>query len=806
MRPRRLRPQAGRRRPQTNRGGRVKCFLLVAAVSLGLSPTASRGVVGQALAKPTGTCVAISRSGALRANLEKCLKQAMADVWSRRKATIQDGIAAAHTVLGSAQASNLTEMQGLALITIAEGYRRLTRFDSVLYYAGSAAALGKEHHMKEVHTTALATLTSAYAMLGRSDSALRLASELTSACAYPCSFAIPAFALVTRFLADTAREQLLLSLERNASEPFIRARVLDELGFYYSETRHQYDKALLYHMRADSLKAWDEWTAYGVGRAYRGIGIPDSAVHYFFLQLAASRAKGSAWAEAYALGNLGQICHHDLVPPRLFCAVAYYDSTATLAARLLNQIGSDDNRTLVAEFAAEIYEDLVFAVLALAPQIGVEAAARAGLASSEFGRALGLAHLLNTRKASDDSQSFRNVGGLPQRDSLAFLGSLDPTTATLSYLVGKDTLVTWLTVGNNRVMAFRQGIKRDSVASLVKAVREGLGVDYDFTDSQLRGRPSRAGHRQFSEEQAGRALRNASDALLPQELVQLVPPGADLVIVPQFTLGLLPFTVLPLPGVPKADLGSRYAIRYAPSLKVLEALKNMRLRRIHPTNRFPTTSLVVMDPRMPVVDLGEILEGQPEGALPLADLPSSLEEGHWVGARLKSVTLTGAEATETRVRAQMGRASVIHFATHAVAAEYTSLERGSFLATATDSLNDGLLTAGELLDGADMSLSATLVVLSACQTAVGPLRLVEGTMGLQRAFLARGAETVLASLWSVNDESTAQLMRHFYSHWLDDPDGPTKAEALQRAQADVRATPGFAHPLYWAGFQLIGLN
>ena len=55
-------------------------------------------------------------------------------------------------------------------------------------------------------------------------------------------------------------------------------------------------------------------------------------------------------------------------------------------------------------------------------------------------------------------------------------------------------------------------------------------------------------------------------------------------------------------------------------------------------------------------------------------------------------------------------------------------------------------------------------------------------MGLQRGLLARGARSVLVSLWSVDDRATALLMEGFYRHWLNDPDGPSKAEALRRAQ------------------------
>src|SRR5207237_3465907 len=110
-----------------------------------------------------------------------------------------------------------------------------------------------------------------------------------------------------------------------------------------------------------------------------------------------------------------------------------------------------------------------------------------------------------------------------------------------------------------------------------------------------------------------------------------------------------------------------------------------------------------------------------------------------------------------------------------------------FLALTPDQSRDGLLTVGELLDDAS-PLSAELVVLSACQTGLGNLRQAEGTVGLQRALLAKGARSVLVSLWSVSDDATELLMRRFYSHWLDDADRPAKDEALRRAQADVRHT------------------
>ncbi len=156
------------------------------------------------------------------------------------------------------------------------------------------------------------------------------------------------------------------------------------------------------------------------------------------------------------------------------------------------------------------------------------------------------------------------------------------------------------------------------------------------------------------------------------------------------------------------------------------------------------------------------------------------------------------------MRRRLPGASVVHLATHGYAYATEARARQSFVALAPDEGDDGFLTVGEILSDPALTLSADLVVLSACQTGLGDLKQAEGTVGLQRAFLARGVRSVLVSLWNVSDDATALLMRGFYAHWLDDPDHPSKAEAMHRAQEAVRADPRFAAPRYWAAFQLVG--
>ncbi|RPH55744.1 CHAT domain-containing protein, partial [bacterium] len=99
-------------------------------------------------------------------------------------------------------------------------------------------------------------------------------------------------------------------------------------------------------------------------------------------------------------------------------------------------------------------------------------------------------------------------------------------------------------------------------------------------------------------------------------------------------------------------------------------------------------------------------------------------------------------------------------------------------------------------------LDADLVTLSSCETGLGRDAAGEGLIGLTRAFQYAGARSILASLWSVSDRSTAELMQRFYALLRA---GHPKDLALQAAQREmVRAGGASSHPYHWAAFELIG--
>jgi CHAT domain-containing protein len=112
---------------------------------------------------------------------------------------------------------------------------------------------------------------------------------------------------------------------------------------------------------------------------------------------------------------------------------------------------------------------------------------------------------------------------------------------------------------------------------------------------------------------------------------------------------------------------------------------------------------------------------------------------------------------------------------------------------------NGFLPAYEVYN---LRLNADLVVLSACQTALGEDIRGEGLVGLTRAFMYAGTPRVVASLWRVPDSATAALMERFYRALLAGNRRP--AEALRLAQESVRAERRWSAPYYWAGFTLVG--
>ena len=153
------------------------------------------------------------------------------------------------------------------------------------------------------------------------------------------------------------------------------------------------------------------------------------------------------------------------------------------------------------------------------------------------------------------------------------------------------------------------------------------------------------------------------------------------------------------------------------------------------------------------------------------------------------------------LKADLARFRILHFATHRVVDDERPELSGIVLSLVDRAgrQQDGFL---RLYDVYNLRLNADLVVLSACRTALGQEMKGEGLIGLTRGFFYAGAPRVLASLWTIDDRTTATFMRPFYEAMLVRHERP--AAALRSAQIAMWKTKGWDSPYYWAAFTMQG--
>jgi CHAT domain-containing protein/predicted negative regulator of RcsB-dependent stress response len=233
-----------------------------------------------------------------------------------------------------------------------------------------------------------------------------------------------------------------------------------------------------------------------------------------------------------------------------------------------------------------------------------------------------------------------------------------------------------------------------------------------------------------------------------------------LVIVPTRFLHYLPFQVL--------HDGEKFLIEeceivYAPSLSVLESCLS---RKISP----PESALLVgvADQNAPLIDAEIEMLG---------------------GLFNDSVKLKNEAATLENLRKNLEKAGVLHLACHGK----FRLDNPDF--SALNLFNENLTVK----DARELNLRDKLVVLSACETGLNKIVSGEELFGLTRGFLSAGASALVMSLWTVNDKSTLDLMRRFYSEFLK---GENPAKALKIAQTELLKDN--AHPYFWSPFVFTG--
>jgi CHAT domain-containing protein/Tfp pilus assembly protein PilF len=340
-------------------------------------------------------------------------------------------------------------------------------------------------------------------------------------------------------------------------------------------------------------------------------------------------------------------------------------------------------------------------------------------------------------------------------------GRLSADEALLEYLVTDSATVVFVATSDS-IAAIDLDITHDDLVTLV-----------DFARGTLT-RPDRSAARHNWRTGLRRLFQ---ELVAPVEASGLLAGKRRLLIAPHAELHYLPFAALVRQGAADQFLVERYTVAYVPSASVWLRLAERRAVRSG----------------------GGVLALAPRAGT----LPGSRAEvaaiGRIYGDRAR--VLVGPAASERAFRDDAAGREIVHLATYGLLNKHNPLF--SFVELAPQGAEDGRLEVHEVFG---LGLSARLVVLSACQTALGSGSLADlpagdDWVGLVRAFLFAGASKVLATLWPVEDRATASLMERFYTALEA---GRSEAEAIALAQRSLLRNSATAHPFYWAGFALVG--
>lgn len=376
-------------------------------------------------------------------------------------------------------------------------------------------------------------------------------------------------------------------------------------------------------------------------------------------------------------------------------------------------------------------------------------------------------------------------------------------TGLVEYILGDETSYVWVIT--------RNGIKVTELAgesTITKAVQNAYKL--------LANKPE-------GNDQVAKALDDLAALVITPIADQL--PARRLIVVADGALHYIPFQVLPLPYDKQPLIATREVVN-VPSASILGQLQQEKQKRTAPEHvvaafGYPAFASTYAE-----------LRGKNSGEL----IPEVKGQNNMWGAAMRDIEVSGnaldlatvqpltfsreelkelreladpasffatgfAASRETLLHTDFSRFGIVHFATHGVF-DPKNPEKSGFLLSTVDAdgrPQNGFITVQDVYQ---LQAPVSLVVLSACSTGLGKDVRGEGLISVTRGFMYAGASSVAASLWNVNDEVTAELMKRFYANMLQD--GMAPSAALRAAQNSIRKQPEWSSPHYWAAFTFQG--
>jgi CHAT domain-containing protein/uncharacterized protein HemY len=701
--------------------------------------------------------------------------------------------------------------EGAALGNLGTAYRSLGDYPKAIDYHQQSLAIAREIQDRRGEGTALVGLGTVYHVLGE----------------YPKA---------------TEYYQKSLAIAREIKDRRFEGRVLGNLGLAY-DSLGNYPKAIEYYQKrlaiAQEIKDRNgESTVMGnLGNTYYVLGDYPKAAEYYQKSLAIAREIKDRNGERNALGNLGNT-YYDLGDyPK---ATEYYQKSLVIAREIKERNGEGEalhnlgfiyykqgKLTLAENYLMEgmkVYESLRGRELKDSEKVSIfetqsmtyhvlqqvliaQNKTDAALEISERGRGRAFVELLASRSSTKSQEKFPTPLNITEIKQTAKSHNATLIQYSVIYddfkLTGKretkeSELYIWVIKPTGEIIFHKTDLKplwkkeNTTLTKLIDNTRDSMGViDIITRHGGLKPQKTERNN-QTDQTQNLKQLHK----LLIQPIAKYLPnnPNEKVIFIPQKSLFLAPFPALQ--DEKEKYLIEKHTILTAPSIQVLDLTHQQKLGSQKQRQIAAGESLIVGNPTMP-----SVYRKSRKEKIKLPPLKGAEKEAKIIASLplLNSKPLIGDAATETAVVAKMFPAKYIHLATHGLFDDLRGL--GSAIALAPSQQDDGLLTAEEIFNFQEkfkQKLNADLVVLSACDTGRGRIT-GDGVIGLSRSFISAGVPSVIVSLWSVDDGSTAFLMTKFYQNLERNPD---KAKALREAMLETKKQ--YSQPLQWAAFTLIG--
>lgn len=758
------------------------------------------------------------------------------------------------------QAIEATGIEAAISNNMAANYQSLGEKEKALSFYQRALALCQTAGDTNGEMAALNNIGWAYYALGRSDLALTYYQQVLPAMRASNNPLQTAKTLSNLGLAHSALGEVetaldyfqqALPLSQASGDQAVEAVVLNNIGFIYDgqgkkeEALGRYQEALaLAQVLGDRNN--EAAVLHNIGAVYEGLQQSTKALEYYQQALPLTQLTGNREGEASTLNHLAAVYQQqnnlsdalstinqaislvedlrtDIAPGDL--RTSYFSTVQSYYRRklkILMQLGQPEAafETSEASRARVLVEMLSEANVDIRQGVNPTLLAREQSLRNEIRqietRRIDLRSREHTETEADtlDRQSDAQLQQLDQvlsqirRSSPAYAETIQPQPLSLEQIqqqtLDTDTVLVQYALGIEKSYLWLVGKDNFEVYELPN--QDNIQITAERFKSAISYRSSLSDIKTAGDELTAQILPERPDWI----------DGKRLLIVGDGILTELPFAALPLPNkVDYTPLLTEHEVLSQPSITAISVLRKQLGDR---TSR-PPSFAVLADPVYRADD-ERLQQSSPITTLPTATernlrdldlrtierLPYTRQEAENIlnlatSNNLETISALDFNATTNWVSSpEAQQKSILHLATHGFINPANPQLSGIVLSLVDSNgqLNeDGFL---RLYDIFNLTLTAELVVLSACQTGQGQNISGEGIIGLSRGFMYAGAERIAVSLWNVQDEATASLMSEFYRHLIED--NLTPAGALRAAQ--IEAWEAGQNPYLWAAFTLQG--